>query len=181
MVRDEVREAPRQGSNPEHMGPHGFNNKDFGLYCQWNWKCNQHWGCLPAAVLNWQMCKFSGSLVPDRTTVRYNPHKSPGLPDRTKPKLPTVKHTFKWLSSFLCPTCLQPCKFSWNYFLNYIYMNLCIRVSFWRTNLRQEATRVLCEMWHDLFNKLKAEPLTFLKIYNFKHHVFTHPGFFPKK
>ena len=71
----------------------------------------------------------------------------------TEQQQPTVKHTTTWLSSFSCPTYLQTWKLSWNYFLNYTGMNLCVRISFWRTNLRQDATRVLHEMRHDLFNE----------------------------
>ena len=79
------------------------------------------------------------------------------------------------------PTCLQAWKFSWNFLLNYTGMNLCVRIAFWRTNLKQEATRVLCEMWHNLFNRLNAEPLTFLKICDFIHYILINAGFFPKK
>lgn len=99
----------------------------------------------------------------------------------TEQQQPTVKHTATWLSSCSCPTCLQTWKFSWNYLLNYTGMNLFVRISFWRTNLRQDATRVLCETWHDLFNKLNAEPLTFFKICDFTHYILTNAGFFPKK
>ena len=94
---------------------------------------------------------------------------------------PTVKHTTTWLSSCSCPTCLQTWKFSWNYLLNYTGMNLFVRISFWRTNLRQDGTRVLCETLHNLFKKLNAEPLTFFKICDFTHYILTNAGFFPKK